>query len=222
MVGIRLEEVTKKYSQGNRERIVLKNLNMSLPEGKFIAISGDSGVGKSTLLNIIAGLIKPSEGRVFYGERELTGLKDKELSNIRNKHLGIVTQNCDLIPYLTLIENLKLVIEIKKNVKEKEIEYKDLFSELLNELGLLSLKNDLPGNMSSGEIKRAAIARALITKPEIIIMDEPTANLDRQNVKTVLRLLRKYSDLGSMVVISSHENEAFDYSDIHKRLEFCV
>ena len=219
---IRLEEITKIYSREKRELIVLENLNMTLPEGKFIVITGDSGVGKSTLLNIISGLSKPTKGKVYYGENEITGWNDEELSNIRNTYLGIVTQNCELIPYLTVVENLKLAYEMNKNTKGKEIENKDIFCDLLNELGLLSLKNEFPRNLSSGEIKRAAIARALITKPEIIIMDEPTANLDRQNVKNSLRLLRKYRDLGSMVVISSHEKEALEYADIHKSLDYCV
>lgn len=216
MLEIRLEEITKKYSRDKRELIVLENLDMYLPEGKFIVISGDSGVGKSTLLNIISGLSKPTKGKVFYDEKQITGLDDKALSNIRKTYLGIVTQNCELIPYLTVLENLKLAYEINKG---NDADSKDAFSELLNEIGLLSLENEFPGNLSSGEIKRAAIARALVTNPEVIIMDEPTANLDRQNVTNVLKLLRRYCDLGSTVVISSHEKEAYDYSDIHKNLD---
>lgn len=219
MLEIRLEEITKKYSRDKRELIVLENLDMYLPEGKFIVISGDSGVGKSTLLNIISGLSKPTKGKVFYDEREITGLEDKELSNIRKNYLGIVTQNCELIPYLTVLENLKLASEINKNIKSNDVDNKNVFSELLNELGMLSLENEFPGNLSGGEIKRAAIARTLVTNPEVIIMDEPTANLDRQNVTNVLKLLRRYCDLGSMVVISSHEKEAYDYSDIHNNLD---
>lgn len=217
-----LEDITKKYSRDKRELFVLKHFNMTFPEGKFIVIAGDSGVGKSTLLNIIAGLSKPTQGKVYYGENEITGWKDKELSNMRNEYLGIVTQNCELIPYLTLLENLKLAYEINQKTREKEMENKDLFSELMDDLGLTSLQNELPRNLSSGEIKRAAIARALVTKPEIIIMDEPTANLDRKNVKNVLRVLRKYSNLGSTVVISSHEKEAIEYTDIYKILKFSV
>lgn len=219
ILEIRLEGIKKKYSRNKRELIVLENLDMYLPEGKFIVISGDIGVGKSTLLNIISGLSRPTKGKVFYDEKEITGLDDKAISNIRKNYLGVVTQNCELIPYLTVLENLKLAYEINKNTKSNDADSRIAFSELLNELGLLSLENEYPRNLSSGEIKRAAIVRALVTNPEVIIMDEPTANLDRQNVTNVLKLLRRYCDLGSMVVISSHEKEAYDYSDIHKNLD---
>ncbi len=219
ILEIRLDGIKKKYRRDKRELIVLENLDMYLPEGKFVVISGDSGVGKSTLLNIISGLSRPTKGKVFYDEKEITGLVDKELSDIRKKYLGVVTQNCELIPYLTVLENLKLAYEINKNTKSNDADSRIAFSELLNDLGLLSLENEFPGNLSGGEIKRAAIARALVTNPEVIIMDEPTANLDRQNVTNVLKLLRRYCDLGNLVVISSHEKEVYNYLDIHKNLD---
>ena len=118
-----------------------------------------------------------------------------------------------------MLENLKLAYEINKNTKSNDADSRIAFSELLNDLGLLSLENEFPGNLSGGEIKRAAIARALVTNPEVIIMDEPTANLDRQNVTNVLKLLRRYCDLGNLVVISSHEKEVYNYLDIHKNLD---
>ena len=219
ILEIRLDGIKKKYRRDKRELIVLENLDMYLPEGKFVVISGDSGVGKSTLLNIISGLSRPTKGKVFYDEKEITGLVDKELSDIRKKYLGVVTQNCELIPYLTVLENLKLAYEINKNTKSNDADSRIAFSELLNDLGLLSLENEFPGNLSGGEIKRAAIARALVTNPEVIIMDEPTANLDCQNVTNVLKLLRRYCDLGNLVVISSHEKEVYNYLDIHKNLD---
>lgn len=219
ILEIRLDGIKKKYRRDKRELIVLENLDMYLPEGKFVVISGDSGVGKSTLLNIISGLSRPTKGKVFYDEKEITGLVDKELSDIRKKYLGVVTQNCELIPYITVLENLKLAYEINKNTKSNDADSRIAFSELLNDLGLLSLENEFPGNLSGGEIKRAAIARALVTNPEVIIMDEPTANLDRQNVTNVLKLLRRYCDLGNLVVISSHEKEVYNYLDIHKNLD---
>ena len=114
ILEIRLDGIKKKYRRDKRELIVLENLDMYLPEGKFVVISGDSGVGKSTLLNIISGLSRPTKGKVFYDEKEITGLVDKELSDIRKKYLGVVTQNCELIPYLTVLENLKLAYEIER------------------------------------------------------------------------------------------------------------
>lgn len=237
-MDIRLDAIVKKYKRDKREFTVLDDINVTLPQGKFTVISGDSGVGKSTLLNIVAGLSKPTEGKVYYGEKEITSLGDEELAELRTGFMGVMTQNCELIPYLTLIENLKLAYDIsaksKKNKnsssdgngdsdsngKEPLAEELASFSaELLDALGLSQLRNEYPSSLSSGEIKRAAIARTLITKPDLIIMDEPTANLDRKNVRAVLQLLKRFSTQGSTVIISSHEQEAIAEADFKYELE---
>jgi len=213
---IRLEDIVKNYSRGRREFTVLDKVSFDIPAGRFTLITGDSGIGKSTLLGIIAGLIRPTSGKVFYDEKEITASNDDELSKIRNAHLGIVTQESDLIPYLTLEDNIRLTYEINNRGKVLD---DSSFDEVLNALGLSELKSSYPSEMSGGEIKRAAVARALLIDPEVIIMDEPTANLDRKNVRNVLRLLRMYSDKGSTVIISSHEEEAAVFADVIKDLE---
>lgn len=254
-MDIRLDAIIKKYKRDKREFTVLDNISVTLPQGKFTVISGDSGVGKSTLLNIVAGLSKPTEGKVYYGEKEITALGDEELAKLRMGFMGVMTQNCELIPYLTLIENLKLAYDISAkseknknsssdsnngdsdsngdnigsdnstnnntgNDKEPLAEELASFSaELLDALGLSQLRSEYPSSLSSGEIKRAAIARTLITKPELIIMDEPTANLDRKNVRAVLQLLKRFSTQGSTVIISSHEQEAIAEADFKYELE---
>lgn len=253
-MDIRLDAIIKKYKRDKREFTVLDNISVTLPQGKFTVISGDSGVGKSTLLNIVAGLSKPTEGKVYYGEKEITALGDEELAKLRMGFMGVMTQNCELIPYLTLIENLKLAYDISAkgeknknsssdgngdsdsngdnigsdnstnnntgNDKEPLAEELASFSaELLDALGLSQLRNEYPSSLSSGEIKRAAIARTLITKPDLIIMDEPTANLDRKNVRAVLQLLKRFSTQGSTVIISSHEQEAIAEADFKYELE---
>lgn len=268
-MDIRLDAIIKKYKRDKREFTVLDNISVTLPQGKFTVISGDSGVGKSTLLNIVAGLSKPTEGKVYYGEKEITSLGDEELAELRTDFMGVMTQNCELIPYLTLIENLKLAYDISAkgeknknssrdgngdsdcnndsnsdnnngdsdsngdnigsdnstnnntgNDKEPLAEELASFSaELLDALGLSQLRNEYPSSLSSGEIKRAAIARTLITKPDLIIMDEPTANLDRKNVRAVLQLLKRFSTQGSTVIISSHEQEAIAEADFKYELE---
>lgn len=237
-MDIRLDAIVKKYKRDKREFTVLDNINVTLPQGKFTVISGDSGVGKSTLLNIVAGLSKPTEGKVYYGEKEITSIGDEELAELRTDFMGVMTQNCELIPYLTLIENLKLAYDISgkseknknsssdgngdsdSNGKEPLAEELASFSaELLDALGLSRLRNEYPSSLSSGEIKRAAIARTLITKPDLIIMDEPTANLDRKNVRAVLQLLKRFSTQGSTVIISSHEQEAIAEADFKYELE---
>lgn len=275
-MDIRLDAIIKKYKRDKREFTVLDNISVTLPQGKFTVISGDSGVGKSTLLNIVAGLSKPTEGKVYYGEKEITALVDEELAKLRMGFMGVMTQNCELIPYLTLGENLELAYDISGkseknnnsnndntvsgdndntvsddndntvsddndntgsnnsdtagsdnstnnntgNDKEPLAEELASFSaELLDALGLSQLRNEYPSSLSSGEIKRAAIARTLITKPDLIIMDEPTANLDRKNVRAVLQLLKRFSTQGSTVIISSHEQEAIAEADFKYELE---
>lgn len=231
-MDIRLDAIIKKYKRDKREFTVLDNISVTLPQGKFTVISGDSGVGKSTLLNIVAGLSKPTDGKVYYGEKEITSLGDEELAELRTDFMGVMTQNCELIPYLTLIENLKLAYDISgKSEKNKNSssdgngkeplaeELASFSAELLDALGLSQLRNEYPSSLSSGEIKRAAIARTLITKPDLIIMDEPTANLDRKNVRAVLQLLKRFSTQGSTVIISSHEQEAIAEADFKYELE---
>ena len=210
---IKIENITKRFTRGRREFTVLDNISATIPDKRFVVITGDSGVGKSTLLNILSGLMRPTAGKVLYEDKEITGLNDRNLSSLRIKYLGIVNQSSDLISYLTLAENLKLSREISGREGEDETD------KVLERLGLEDLKSSYPEEMSGGEIKRAAIARAILVSPEVLIMDEPTANLDRKNVRNVLSLLKEQQDKGKTVVISSHEEEALEYCDINIDLE---
>ena len=210
---IKLENITKKFTRGRREFTVLDNISATIPDKKFVVITGDSGVGKSTLLNILSGLMRPTSGKVLYEDKEITGLNVHDLSSLRIKDLGIVNQSSDLISYLTLEENLSLSREITGSEAEDETD------TVLRRLGLYDLKSSYPEEMSGGEIKRAAIARAILVSPEVLIMDEPTANLDRKNVRNVLSLLKEQKDKGKTVVISSHEEEALEYCDLNIDLE---
>ena len=210
---IKIENITKKFARGRREFTVLDNVSATIPDNKFTVITGDSGVGKSTLLNILSGLMRPTSGKVLYEDKEITGLNDRDLSSLRIKDLGIVNQTSDLISYLTLEENLKLSREIAGREGEDETD------NVLRRLGLEDLKSSYPEEMSGGEIKRAAIARAILISPQVLIMDEPTANLDRKNVRNVLSLLKEQQDKGKTIVISSHEEEALEYCDLNIDLE---
>lgn len=210
---IKIENITKKFTRGRREFTVLDNVSAIIPDNKFTVITGDSGVGKSTLLNILSGLMRPTSGKVLYEDKEITGLNDRDLSSLRIKDLGIVNQTSDLISYLTLEENLKFSREIAGREGEDETD------NVLRRLGLEDLKSSYPEEMSGGEIKRAAIARAILISPQVLIMDEPTANLDRKNVRNVLSLLKEQQDKGKTIVISSHEEEALEYCDLNIDLE---
>ena len=210
---IKIENITKKFTRGRREFTVLDNVSAIIPDNKFTVITGDSGVGKSTLLNILSGLMRPTSGKVLYEDKEITGLNDRDLSSLRIRDLGIVNQTSDLISYLTLEENLKFSREIAGREGEDETD------NVLRRLGLEDLKSSYPEEMSGGEIKRAAIARAILISPQVLIMDEPTANLDRKNVRNVLSLLKEQQDKGKTIVISSHEEEALEYCDLNIDLE---
>jgi len=210
---IKIENITKKFTRGRREFTVLDNVSAIIPDNKFTVITGDSGVGKSTLLNILSGLMRPTSGKVLYEDKEITGLNDRDLSSLRIRDLGIVNQTSDLISYLTLEENLKFSREIAGREGEDETD------NVLRRLGLEDLKSSYPEEMSGGEIKRAAIARAILISPQVLIMDEPTANLDRKNVRNVLSLLKEQQDKGKTIVISSHEEEALEYCDHNIDLE---
>ncbi|SES91131.1 ABC transporter ATP-binding protein [[Clostridium] polysaccharolyticum] len=211
---IRLEHIKKIYAHGNRKLKVLDDVTMNIPSGNFFVIEGPSGSGKSTLLGIIAGLIPPTSGTVSYDKEQITGLDDNGKSVIRNLKTGIVMQDNTLVPYLTVYENVDLpnYIDSLKNKKSKS-DNSLVIENLLDEVGLSELKNEFTENLSGGEIKRAAIARALVREPELLIMDEPTANLDRDNVEKVLKLLRRMADKGRTVIIATHESEARKYSD---------
>ena len=209
---IRIEKISKKFKRGRREITVLDEVSALIPAKAFTLVTGDSGAGKSTLLNIISGLISSDGGSIFLDDLDLTTLSDKRLSELRQKKFGIVTQTSDLISYLTLEENLDVALKITGKKEGNK-------DDLLEKLGLLDLKDSYPDEMSGGEIKRAAIVRSLITEPEVVIMDEPTANLDRQNVRKVLALLKEYKDKGKSVIISSHEAEAKEYCDVLIELE---
>lgn len=219
---IRLEHIHKIYMRGRRNHTVLKDINMTIPTGKLLVVEGRSGSGKSTLLNIIAGLSKPTGGVVYYDKERISEWDENKKAEMRRSIVGIVTQDSGLVPYLTVYENVNLSNYIcKKNDKVLKADQLAFRDKLLEDLGLVRLKNEYPANLSGGEIKRVAIARALVGKPKILIMDEPTANLDKENVERVWSLLRNHANQGNTVIVATHESEANKYSDmiVHLMME---
>ena len=211
---IRLEHIKKEYIRGSRVQTVLDDVNATIPSGSFWLIKGHSGSGKSTLLNIISGLMAPTEGRVFYGEQELTGFNDEKKAKLRSSQVGIVTQEDSLIPYLTVYENINLPDLIGRHTGEENAKERGEYVEkLLKQAGIRELTAEYPAHLSGGEVRRASIVRALAQNPEVVILDEPTANLDHDNVERVLQLLRRIADEGTTVIIASHESEAEAYVD---------
>ena len=182
---LRVENLNKSYGKGEAKVEALKNVNLSINKGEFVAIVGPSGSGKSTLLHLIGGVDKPSEGKVYINDVDIYNLKEKDLSIFRRRNVGLIYQFYNLIPVLSAKENILLPAELDNRKIDKE--YLD---DLLNTLGLKERENHLPNELSGGQQQRTSIGRALINRPAIVLADEPTGNLDSKNSKEVIELLK--------------------------------
>ena len=182
---LRVENLTKSYGKGETKVDALKNINLSINKGEFVAIVGPSGSGKSTLLHLIGGVDRPTNGKVFINDVDIYSLKEKDLSIFRRRNVGLIYQFYNLIPVLSAKENILLPAELDNRKIDKK--YLD---DLLKTLGLKERENHLPNELSGGQQQRTSIGRALINRPSIVLADEPTGNLDSKNSKEVLELLK--------------------------------
>jgi putative ABC transport system ATP-binding protein len=195
----------KTYGFGNDEVRALKTIDISVNEGEFLAVVGSSGSGKSTLLHLLAGLDSPSSGQVFIDGNDIYEMREKDLSLFRRRNIGFIFQFFNLIPILTIEENIKLPLLMDGRKMDKAY-----LEDILNILGLQNRRKHLPSQVSGGQQQRVAIARALASKPRIIFADEPTGNLDGKNSREVLDLLttsiKKYNQ--TLVLITHDPNVA--------------
>ena len=182
---LRVENLTKSYGKGEAKVDALKNINLSINKGEFVAIVGPSGSGKSTLLHLMGGVDRPTSGKVFINDVDIYSLKEKDLSIFRRRNVGLIYQFYNLIPVLSVKENILLPAELDN----RKIDRKYL-DDLLKTLGLKERENHLPNELSGGQQQRTSIGRALINRPSIVLADEPTGNLDSKNSKEVLELLK--------------------------------
>ena len=208
---LRADKISKQYFRKTKLSnyfYAVKDVDFTLEPGKITAVMGRSGSGKSTLLNILAGLLAPTEGKVFLDETDIYSLGDSELSKLRNEHIGIIPQGQTGLASLTVLENVKLpyLMYHKKDDINKYAE------NLLETVGISELASACPTELSGGENRRLAIARALINRPSVILADEPTSDLDDENTAAVLELLRKTAENGAAVMLVTHENEAVEYA----------
>jgi putative ABC transport system ATP-binding protein len=209
---LRLESVTKRFGA----RTVLNGLSLEIAAGEFVAITGESGIGKSTLLNVVAGLEPVDAGRIFLLGRELTALGDDALALVRREKLGFIFQAFHVLPHLTVLENVALPLLLRKERKEA-MEAKA--SALLAAVGLAGREASLPRELSGGELQRVAIARALVGDPALLLADEPTGNLDPDSARQVMRLLRERAGAqGAAVVLVTHADWAAAQADRAYRL----
>ena len=184
-------------------------MDFELPSGKMIEITGRSGSGKSTLLNMLAGMLKPTSGQVFLDDIDLYALNDNALSRLRNEKIGFVPQGNTALLGLTVLENVLL----PSVLYHREPPPEERAMALLEKVGLSAMITAKPNELSGGELRRMAIARALLMDPPVLLADEPTAGLDEENILIVLNLLRRAADDGAAVLFVTHEHEAAQFAD---------
>ena len=193
----------------------LDGVNLSIEQGEFVAIVGTSGSGKSTLLNMIGGLDVPTTGKVIVDGKELSALTDEQLTIFRRRKIGFIFQNYNLVPVLNVYENIVLPVELDGDKVDKKF-----MDEVVHMLALENKLNNLPNNLSGGQQQRVAIARALISKPAIVLADEPTGNLDSRTSNDVLGLLKVTSQkFHQTIVMITHNNEIAQLADRIIRIE---
>jgi len=206
---VELKSVSKNYFEGNTKHIVLNNFELYIPDGEIIILFGKSGSGKSTLLNIISGIDVPDSGSVTIDKTDITKLSEKERTLIRRKKIGFIFQFFNLIPTLTVKENLQLPLELN-NADDQE----NKINTILTEVGLLDRADTYPDKLSGGEQQRISIARALIHNPDIILADEPTGNLDYETSLQIIDLLdRVVKKKGKTMIMVTHSKDVIGLAD---------
>jgi putative ABC transport system ATP-binding protein len=209
--AVELRNLSKTYREGEAERAVLRDVSLTVASGEIVVLVGRSGSGKSTLLNLIAGIDRPTSGSVVVNGTDLTALDEQARTRFRRRHIGFVFQFFNLIPLLTVEENLLLPLDLNGRADEKGVARA---RELLERVGLAGRGDSFPERLSGGEQQRVAIARALIHEPDVILADEPTGNLDADTAADVLDLLDKLArEAGRTVLMATHSREVIGVAD---------
>ena len=208
---IRLEDLSKSYQEGEHTRVVLQDVNATFAKGEFVAILGKSGTGKSTLLNLISGIDRADGGAVWLNGQDLTALDERQRTLFRRHNIGFVFQFFNLIPTLTVWENVVLPLELKGST-DGQVHHRA--ESLLDAVGLLDRRQTFPDRLSGGEQQRVAIARALVHDPLLVLADEPTGNIDEEKGQQVLALLDRLTrQAGKNLILVTHSSDAAAYAD---------
>jgi len=212
---LKVENLTKIYGKGDAKVVALDNISFKVKEGEFIVISGPSGSGKSTILHTISGLEKPTNGKVYFYDKNIYEMNKKELTILRRQKMGIIYQFYNLIPTLNVEENIILPIQLdKKKVDKKRLE------EIIKFLNMDNRKKHLPNELSGGQQQKVAIGRALMMKPTMILADEPTGNLDSKSSNEIIQLLKKINkDYNQTIIMITHNLEIAKLADRIIKLE---
>ncbi|CAC9936429.1 ABC transporter, ATP-binding protein [Aedoeadaptatus coxii] len=212
---IETENLSKSFKRGSNTLFAVKNVNFTLKEGDFVNIIGRSGSGKSTFLNLLSGLLKPTEGKIFAKGKNISDFSDREISKYRNEIIGFVPQSLGTLPNLNVLENVSLPYYL---FKRDESAYEKA-AMLLDLMGILHLKDDFAKNLSGGELKRVLIARSMINSPELLILDEPTSDLDKNTTMEIMDLLKKINSKGTALIIVTHELDILKYGNTLYQME---
>jgi len=212
---LKVENLTKEYGKGSTKVVALDHVSFSVDKGEFVAIVGASGSGKSTLLHLIGGVDRPTSGKVFIDGKDIYSFDDDKLAIFRRRQVGLIYQFYNLIPILNVEENIELPLSLDgRSVDKKEL------NDLLKLLGLENRRNHLPNELSGGQQQRTSIGRALITKPTIVLADEPTGNLDSKSSDEIVALLKKSNkELKQTIIMITHNMEIAKEADRIIKLE---
>ncbi len=218
MALIVAQDIKKTYRTGNVSTEALRGVSFSIDAGAFVSFVGPSGSGKTTLLNLVGCLDKPSSGQLRVAETEVATLNGTDAALFRGKHIGFIFQSFNLIPVLTVFENVEYPLVMVQNLPSGR--RRDAVEELLEAVGVMDQCGKRPDQLSGGQKQRVAIARALVTKPELVLADEPTANLDHDTAMTILRLMKAIRDkLRTTFVFSTHDARIIGEVESIYRLE---
>lgn len=202
---IEIENLTKAYQIGEESFNALSGINLKIKQGEFVVILGPSGAGKSTLLNILGGMDSATSGKIVVGGEEITKYNDKELTKYRATSVGFIFQFYNILPSLTVLENVNLIKDVTKTVKDAP--------EAIKKVGLEKHMNKFPSELSGGEQQRVSIARAIMKNPKILLCDEPTGALDSKTGAEILKILKKEADEDTTVIIVTHNSLIADVAD---------
>jgi putative ABC transport system ATP-binding protein len=206
---IHLEQIRKSYYMGKQELRVLKGIDLDIKKNEYVALMGPSGSGKSTLMNILGCLDSPTAGKYILNGHDVSKMADDDLADIRNKEIGFVFQQFNLLPRLTALENVALPLVYAGNSRKQRT---DMAMTVIQKVGLEDRKDHKPNELSGGQCQRVAIARALVNNPSIILADEPTGNLDSKTSSEIMEIFSKIQEAGNTVVLVTHEEDIANYA----------
>lgn len=200
---LKTKSLSKSFTRGRNSFFAVKNVDFSISASDFVFIVGRSGSGKTTFLNLISGILDPTQGQVFFEDQDISSMNDTDKSFYRNESIGFVPQSLAYLPNLSAFDNVRVPFFLFN--RDGDSEGRAL--SLLELMDIAHLKNEMPHNLSGGELKRMLIARALMNSPKLLIADEPTANLDKETSETVMNLIKSVNKLGTAVLIVTHDFE---------------